>query len=297
MTKIKNALKSVVGKSIVLTILPAAYSILGSFAFSAEAGNNQMNLFVICAVCLLCHIVALIYYGRIENIRQDALEELQRIKENAPKELKNIQGLLQSYEKVVFDNADKMYQTVIKKQDHKDIQDWSWIQAQGDEVCNALYRFIVDIAERGSEFAVSIILKKNEDGVKGYTMSSRKASDASHTPKSYRHFVTEGEVESEGKYYKKILDNPPGEPVILLNKREIANKFSKDSGGYSQYIALPISCTGRKPVGIMQIAVYNDSRLSQDRRTIKRFCDNYFELGSRIMLLTYKNENIHQLIE
>ena len=177
---------------------------------------------------------------------------------------------------------------------HSEIVDWDWMRAKGDEICSEMFTFIKSIAQNGKDFSVSMMFKMVENGENGFTMMSRGSDNAAYTPNSYRVFVPENKAEKA--YYKEVFDKNPTKPQILMDKREIKDKFD-DTGkiDYSQFIAIPISCKG-KTVGIIQIAAYNDSIVSYDKAEIERFCNNYFSIATNCMLLTNKNENISQII-
>ena len=158
----------------------------------------------------------------------------------------------------------------------------------------AIYNFIDKIAEKGSGFAVSIIFKKVEDSARGYTMSSRYAPHNPPRPKIYRAFIRE--EQAEGKFYKSLLDKGFTEPVILADEQAVKANFKDNADDYSQFIALPISCTGGNTIGILQIAVYKGNLISPKIEELKRLCNTYFDLGSTAMLLTDKVENVHQML-
>ena len=277
MRKISMFFKNTIVKSVALTILPIIYTILyPSIFFRDEQSGLHINpnylypflfLFVI-------HILLLIWYGRIENKEKD-------------------DSFLRAYQKIIFDNADKLYASLHRKHGHFDISDWDWIQERGDKLCETFYNFIDGIADAGHNFGVSLIFKKIQNGVQGYTMSSRCAKKA-YYPSIYRAFIAEDDDKAKGTYYKTLLDENFIEPVILPNLEEIKKKFKNNADDYSQYIALPISCTGGKTIGLLQITVYKGSRLSSNVDVLDQLCRTYFSLGSTAMLLTAKIENALQ---
>ncbi len=284
-----------VTKSIVFLILPLAYTSMFSLAISgiiAEARKNDLLVWSI--ITLLLHIIALIVYGVIDERQKKQLEHLERSIEKAPKELNNMGDLLHTFNKVILDNANKLYGMVQNKKGHSDIVNWDWMQSRGDDICDAIYNFIKKIAERGSNFSVSMMFKKVKNGVQGYTMMSRSSNNASHIPKAYRNFVPETEVLNS--YYKKIFDENPSRPKILLNKKEIEENFVDINGiNYSQYIALPISCKG-KIIGLIQIVAYDESLVASTKSELLRLCDDYFVIAQSTILLSDKSENIQQIL-
>ena len=289
---LKRFFKHIIVKSTILTILPAAYTTLFSIAFNND--EIRTNLIIAAIACIVFHIIALVSYGRVENKNRIKLDELLRDKDTAPKEIKALESLLNSYEKSIYDNANKMYKTIYASQGHSEIVDWVWIEKIGDDICRTIFNFLEKISPQGCRLAVSIILRKMNGNVSGYTMSSRRASENGYTPALYKDFVSE--PAAEDKFYHKLITKSPGKPTVLHNRREIKRHFKDRVDEYSQYIAIPIECSGRKTIGILQVAVYSGPPILHDPNELDRIVDNYLDLGSKIMLLADKTENIHQIV-
>lgn len=292
-TKIKNKLCNIVVKSVILSLLPSAYTTLVSIAV-ANDGDVRKYCIIAAVICFVFHIIALVIYGRLENNSRIELDELKRYNNSAPKEIKALENLLNSYEKSIYDNAIKMYKTIQSSHGHSEIKEWAWIEKIGDDICSTIFHFLEKISNPGCRLAVSIILKKKNGGVSGYTMPSRCASENGYTPAFYRDFVSEQLAEK--KFYHEIIKESPGKPTILHNKKEVKEHFLDRADEYLQYIAIPIECSGRKTIGILQIAVYSGAPISDDSKELDRLVNNYLDLGGKIMLLTDKTENIHQIL-
>ncbi|MGN0447472.1 MAG: hypothetical protein ACI4GC_02880 [Acutalibacteraceae bacterium] len=296
---IKKIVDSIAFKSIVLTILPVVYSVVFPLAISISKESESPitvvneNLLKVGVVLLIIHIIVLIYYGVSEKRRDDRLDQFEKTNRKSPKEVKAAADLLKKYNKVIKDNADKVYEHVRLDHGHSDIIDWQWMESKGDEICEELHKFLKVVAERGDVFSVSIMFAKEENGTQGFTMMSRDSSDAAtHTPRSYRNFVSV--EEAEGTYYKSIFDDGPTTAQILMNKKEIKRKFINIGDvDYSQFVAIPISCKG-KVVGVLQIAAYNNTVISNNLSEMKRLCNNYFSIAANTILLTDKVENVTQ---
>ena len=283
-------------KSIVFLILPLAYTTMFSVAISGTIDSSTKNdLIVWSIITLILHIVVLIIYGVNEERQKKQLKQMEISIEKAPKELNNVGALLHTFNKVILDNANELYSMVQNRKGHSDIINWNWMQSRGDDICDAMYSFIKKIAENGDSFSVSMMFKRVKNNVPGYTMMSRSSNNACHTPKSYRNFVSETEVANT--YYKKVFDENPSRPKILLNKKEIEENFTDINGiGYSQYIALPISCKG-KTIGIIQVVAYDESIIANTKSELTRLCNDYFAIAQSTMLLSDKSENVQQIFE
>lgn len=291
----RKFLSNVITKSFILTILPLIYPSLFFYALPLEKTNpDRQDIIIVSIVLFILHIISLIWYGVVEHRQNKSLIELENTKEKSPKEVIALSTLLQKYSKIIKDNSDKLYEKIKKQKGHSDVVDWQWMQAKGDEICEVLYNFVKKTAEKGNDFSVSIMFRMLKNNDAGFTMLSRSSNDAAHTPRSYRNFILE--TEATGTYYKHIFDTNPTRPQILMNKKEVEKHFENVGEiKYSQFIALPIACQG-KTVGILQIAAYNNSIISEQKSEIERFCNNYFSIAANTMLLTDKSENIMQII-
>lgn len=299
MEKIKKFFNNIIFKSILLTVLPVIYSLLLPLSISVNKDKSPSfsvendYLFKISIFLFIFHIIAVSIYGKIENDKNKQIEKYETSNKKAPKEVAALSDLLKKYNKVIKDNADKLYDYVSGHHGHSDVVDWQWMQSKGDEICEKVHEFLKKTSEKGYTFSVSIMFRKQQNNVQGFTMMSRDSSDAAtHCPKSYRNFILE--EEAEGTFYKWIFDNNPTEITILMNKKQVEKNFA-DIGdvNYSQYIGIPISCKG-KVVGILQIVTYNNTIITNNKNEMIRLCNDYFSIAANSILLTDKVENITQ---
>ncbi len=291
----KKFFLNTITKSLIFLLLPLVYTTMFSFYLSdAVKASAKTNLLVWSIITLLLHMAILVVYGLVEDRQKNELQDLKTSTEKAPKEVMSVGSLLHTFNKVILDNANELYDMVRNKKGHSDILNWGWMQSRGDDICDAIYNFVTKIAEVGNHFSVSMMFKMVQNGVAGFTMLSRSSNNACHMPKSYRSFVSEAEVGNT--YYKKVFDENPSRPKILLNKKEIQNNFADINDiKYSQYIALPISCKG-KTIGVIQIVAYDDSVLAHTRTELNRLCNDYFAIAQSAMLLSDKSENVQQIL-
>lgn len=284
---------NIITKSILLTVLPLIYSLVFPYALSADISEVVKNTCVwVSVISLIIHIIVLIVYGIDESNRKSKIDKIELIET----EINHAKKIIEISNKVVRDNANMFHELVLSKKGHSDIEDWHLLEAKGDEICRAVYNMLEDISETGSDFSVSMMFRKLEKGVNGYTMLSRIATDTGHNPRSYRNFISESEA--QGFYYKKIFDDKPTSPDILHNKREIKKHFKESKAlNYSQYIAVPITCKNNKMVGILQIVAYNNSIIAKDKKKLQRLSNQYFALCATLMLLCDKYENVQQVFK
>ncbi len=278
MQKVKKFLLNSYVQSIIISLLPLIYGII--FPLSLENGWKKRNevAFLIAILLVIAHIVVVIVYSRVKLKIDDVVTESYK-----------------EADKFIHDISISLYDTISAKNGHSNVEDWSFLQSNGDIICREAHKFIKNVALEGNDFSVSVIFKQNKNGEEGFTMIARKSDENSHNPASYRNFIPKSET--EGMYYRQIFDLNPTSPQILYDKRAISEKFKDHEGkDYSQYIGLPILCKD-KAVAILQVVAYNNSKIAKEERDIRKLCDDYLSLYANLLLLTDKIENAIQLIK
>lgn len=282
----RNFFKNVIVKTIFISTLPFS---LGIF-FDNYTKSTGWKVGLILAAVL--YVAADVWYAWEEykeqkDLRQHRMDEQERECDKLMISLAN---------ELARENADKLYAHVKKTKDHSEIADWDMIHFQGDKICEKLLEIVKKTAKQGDDFSVSIMFRKFENGASGYTMSSRKATLRTHTPKSYRAFVRE--ADAKGYHYHRLFKQQPSEPDVLFSKADIKKHF-KDSTAlkYTQYVGIPISCTGNKMVGLIQILAYGHSRIADTREELTRYANEFYNACATFMLLCDKVENAQQVLE
>ncbi len=198
-------------------------------------------------------------------------------------------------DEIVSGTADNLYQEIkrIKNDEHTEIIDWSMIETYCDKICKTLFEYILNISKNGKIFSVSIIFKMNKNSKEGYIMPSRYNSDK-HTPKIYRNF------ESKDKYenycFHELFANTSTNYKICMNKEEIKQNFENYKPDYSQYIGIPICCTGGKKIALIQVVAYKDSVISDSRESLESLITELFIPIANSVFLINKIENSLQIL-
>ena len=161
-------------------------------------------------------------------------------------------------------------------------------------ICNSLYDLIIKTADKGNDFSVSIILKLIDptDNMTKYLMISHR-SKIGDIPKVFHTAVDENEA---GKYYygKLFAKNSPA-PAYLITKKEVDQNFyfeenTSNLKNYSQYIGIPICCTGNKMNALLQIIGHNDSYISLDKDRLIEFVNKIVYVYANYALYCEKVE-------
>lgn len=296
---VKKMLKNPWVKNTVLTVLPFTYSILGSILASMIYENTINSIFNsayfwIAIIMLVIDIVAIVYFGRIEHRIKNDIDNADVLRN----ELKLAQAAIRTASHIVRENSHMFHELVYNKHGHSDIIDWRLLYNNGATICSELHTFVSKIALSGSQFSVSIMFRRKENQVNGFTMIARCApDDMDYVPRSYHSFVSESEARDY--FYKTIFDTAPNSSVVLASKEDVAKCFvniDETKVDYSQFVAVPIACKHNKIVGVLQIAAYEDSMIASDKKTLKKLAEKYFSLYAHLALLCDKYENVQQLL-
>ena len=112
-------------------------------------------------------------------------------------------------------------------------------------------------------------------------------------PKVFNTAVDENEA---GKYYygKLFAKNSPA-PAYLITKKEVDQNFyfeenTSNLKNYSQYIGIPICCTGNKMNALLQIIGHNDSYISLDKDRLIEFVNKIVYVYANYALYCEKVE-------
>ncbi len=198
-------------------------------------------------------------------------------------------------DEIVSGTADNLYQEIkrIKNDEHTEIIDWSLIETYCDKICKTLFEYITKIAKKGKLFSVSIIFKTNKNSKEGYIMPSRYNSDR-HTPRIYRNF--ESKEKYENYCFHALFENTSTNYKIYMNKEELEQHFENYKPDYSQYIGIPICCTGGKKIALIQVVAYKDSVISDSQESLESLITELFIPIASSVFLVNKIENSLQIL-
>ncbi|WP_289811239.1 hypothetical protein [Thomasclavelia cocleata] len=95
-------------------------------------------------------------------------------------------------------------------------------------------------------------------------------------------------------YAVKLFKRNKHEIDVLIDKKEVNEKFIyKDENNhpdYSQYIAIPIHCSGNDMLSLLQIIAFGDSKIGQTKNEITQKINKYIFPYTQLGLMAYKYE-------
>lgn len=163
-----------------------------------------------------------------------------------------------------------------------------------DFICRSLHEYICGFSMQSGDFSVSIITRSYHDDETFYFMISRSLKSKGK-PKIYLNEISES-IAKNYFYGKLFIKNNP-EPIIL-NKEEIDHNFffsstsSANKNKYSQYIGIPVFCSGNNMIALLQIIAHKNSIISKNEKELEQIISTILSLYSNLILLGDKIEKI-----
>lgn len=279
-------------------IIGALFSALGSWDFKNDKYIWIKILSVI--VLLLWYIFTSYKYYKEDEEIKTKLEELSKkindLKTNI--EISNVNN--KTYNRVLIsltslfsicaEGINNIANNLLKKEAKLDNWNYKTICAG---ICNGVYETLC-IYSNCFDFSVSVMLYDiNAKGkAKNIKMIAQKGRYEGHpdifeTPLSLTKYKDFYAV----KMFKK---NSPDISILTtnndINKNFVFSDNGKDHPKYSQYIGIPIQCSGKQMISLLQICAFNDSKIADSKDEIMEFVNKYILPFTYFALLNNKIE-------
>lgn len=277
--------KNRIVKSVVLTALPIAIGVLlpKLIEEGIDTSEGIILLFINIILCIL-EIIALVFYAKIDKTTEN-YEDI-----NA-----KYKALLSSYKNindVVLNDADDIYKMLKKHNITSSNKNYEYLKSNCDTICYGIYELLNTLSMNDSKYTVSVVLSAKQNEEEGYITISRK-SYSSYRPGNFNTFVSKENV--KGYHFNRLFEMNKAEPNYLATKEEIKGAFLAPKLEYSQYIGIPIICSGNKMIGLIQIISCEESKLAADENGLKSLYNDYLCLYSSLILLSNKIEQINEI--
>lgn len=160
-------------------------------------------------------------------------------------------------------------------------------------ICEKVLNIVEELSIKDGEYAVSIFqinpLAKGKS--KGITMIAH-SSKYGNTPDVYETSLT---FRNNGDFFAvKLFKKCKHDIVVLIDKNEVNEKFVyKDENNhpdYSQYIAMPIHCSGNEMLSLLQIVAFGEAKIGNTKAEIMDKLNKYIFPYTRLGLMMYKYE-------
>lgn len=288
-------------KGIAPLVIGIFLGILGNVFWSEIDKVVKAVLIVIWIVVLLLDIAYTAYIIWVNKSTEEIIkqkdEELKNKDITAEKEKSirsSFEKLLNSLDKCYDGSAALIYKQLVNTRKTKkvDLKIWNHYHIC-DFVCEQLYEVIKTFSESGDNFSVSYITEgfNHKTARTNYIMISY-AGKESAKPRIFNYSMDK--YDAEKYYFWKMFNNKnPAVSYLMTNKEVNANFYFSDSSHmdeYTQYIGIPIYCSGHKMIGLIQIDARKGSIIASDKAVIENIINKYVMGLAHLILFADKVE-------
>lgn len=286
-------------RAIVPSILAILIGITGN-VFFADMGTTWGTIALcVFAICLIVEIVLTVYYVKSDKEEKDLIQnkddEIKKLSNELKEEkrLKNLfSGLLEDLNTCYNSSAEKIYSLVdnAKKTQTIDLHIWNYHNIT-DFVCTELYKLVKNLAEKGGDFSVSYIATQNnpKNGKIDYLMFSYDGSEKAK-PYLYNHSIPQ--KLAKNYYFAKMFKKNNPAVSYLMDAQTVSDHFYYsnpiEKGKYSQYIGIPVFCSGHHMIGLLQVIAHRGSVIAEDLATAEQLVNKYIMGYANLILFAEK---------
>ena len=290
-------------KNAISLILTVGIGLIGSSMGSWDAKTD--DFFYIKLICLITVsiifivflILSYIYDRKETKILEARNKEIETLKNEIilkEKEIETYENSQISLSAIFEASANDINITAnnIQKNNIVSLDNWNF-KKECKWICEKVLSIITNLSINGDEFVVSIfqlnpLAKGKSKSITMIAHSSRfgNTPDIYEKPLSFR--------KNSEFYAVKLFKRNKHEIDVLIDKKEVNEKFIyKDENNhpdYSQYIAIPIHCSGNDMLSLLQIIAFGDSKIGQTKNEITQKINKYIFPYTQLGLMAYKYE-------
>ena len=249
-------------------------------------------------IAIVIEVCLIIFFAKRSNNHKQDMEKKEQEISTLTNNLNKEKKLSNTYANMISDlnkcfgcSAEKIYELIEKARQTQNIDLNIWNQFQiSDFVCSEIYALIKSMAKRGDDFSVSyIVTEYDKNQQKQYFMASY---DGYETARPHIYMESIPEADAKKYYFGQMFKKNNPAVSYLLTQRAIINKFyfsnESDKLKYSQYIGIPVYCSGHKMVGLLQIVAHNGSIIESNENQMKRLVNTFIMGYAKLILFSEK---------
>ena len=296
----KTKLNNPIVKAVIIALASVMMTITNGITGSWEYVNGDMfgliakkKWFLLVVFINLSFVV---YFAVVENKKN-------KDKKNYLEEIHTRDRKISAYDKAVnwltdiFDisqrDINKLTKNLIKSNE-LDLREWN-IEMIATHICKGVYDTLVEVAERGEDFSVNIYLKETGGSDKRKIDYVTMIAHEGKYKKQVGIFGIRKLMikNTDYCYIKQFTNNNPKE-TILPDWESIKKqfKFNGDSAKYkeeySQYVGIPICCSGNNVIALLEIIAHGNSLLGSSEKEIQEIINKYILCFQYFVLLAMK---------
>lgn len=275
-------------KVTILTVLPLVIGCLGSAMGQWNVSEDAWFYpKLVCLVALsIIEIAALWKYTSWDKESQDNTASLQKAFNELEKEKLEIEKSNNAYIEVlsglsgIFQPTARKLNTIahqIEEEGKIDLSIWSFKNGC-QNICDVALSTLKAIAEKdgGDGFTINYIQKEETSSNVILEMPAYSGREDIDPPIIRNSRKSINEIQKY--YYARLFQENNTDIVVLENEEKITKKFylSGDEVKYSQYIGIPVVCSGKKMIGLFQIVAYKGSMIAYNKSDLEEIAQKYF---------------------
>lgn len=172
------------------------------------------------------------------------------------------------------------------------LETWSFKRV-ATTVCDSIYNILCESCFPEDDFSVNIMLYD-------MTASGRKKKNITMIAHKGKYQNKPGKFEEKMFFHEnpsfyavKLFESNKADVKILITPEEVNEKFvyiDDDHPAYSQYIAIPIVCSGNQMISLLQICTFGGCKIASTKEEISKIVARYIYPFTYYALLAYKIE-------
>ena len=287
------------------TVIPVIISTMNDFSDWRNEEGEWKNVFsngkiwvIVLSTIYLSYIIYMAYCERKKENYKNLISKLELENIKNQENIDTYDIILQSLCHII--NISQKQLNNLSKQiisnENLDLLTWNF-NVVSTYICDDIVDILKKISKNGADITVNIYVKEK---IKKGTRNQEYIKMISHsggTNSAPKILNTDLLLTSKKDWqYAKIFLNKNPKITIYPNEEEIKNNFkfngnaSNYDGEYTQYIGIPISCSGGNILSSMEIICHHGTKLAETKEEILNIVNKYIIVYRNFALLSHKIE-------
>lgn len=278
-------------------LIGGIFSAMGQWDYKSD--NYFIPKLVALIILLVWYAISSYKYHVYEKKDKEKLENANKSISDLKEQNEGLKEVISSYNKEIRELTSLFYDSskglnelshfILEGNTTLDI--WNYKKV-ATSICNSLYVMLCEICKPFEDFSVNIMLVDitAKGSKKNITMIAHKGKYEDKP----RRFEEKMLFSKYPNFYAiKLCKENKTDIKILTTSNEVNEKFvyvDEEHPKYSQYIGVPIVCSGNKIVSLLQICAFKDAKIANTKSDIMDVVTQYVMPYTELALLSYKIE-------
>lgn len=238
-------------------------------------------------------------YSQIEKNNKEEIVELKNTISGLEQDIENKKHRVESYNKGVrelttlFYDSSNSVNLIANKilSGNKKMDEWNFKKV-ATSICSSVYSVLCEICSPCNDFTVNIMLADITAAgkKKSITMIAHKGKYEKYPGKFEEKLYF---AKYPSFYAVKLFKSGKTDIKVLTSKEEVNEHFvyiDEEHPEYSQYVGIPIVCSGNKMICLLQICAFGEEKIANTKSDILKIVQEYIIPFTQFALLAYKME-------